>query len=282
MIKIGITGSNGMLGSNIVELLAKEERSYKINSYDLPEFDITSESNLNRMVNDCDIIVNCAAYTAVDDAETNIDTSFSINADAVELLGKLTAKHNKYLIHISTDFVFGDDTDDILNENSKTNPLGIYGKSKRRGELLLSETKGKYSIIRIQWTYGKSGVNFISKILNLATKFDSLKIVNDQIGSPTCTEDVAKAILCFIKKQPTGLFHFAARSYASRYETAQYIFKILNINKKLNPCSSEEFPAPAQRPNNSCFDCSKIDKILDFKRPKWQDSLKHFLDKNYK
>ena len=280
MVNIGIIGSNGMLGSDLIDILP-DKKLYRLNCYDLPDFDITSKSDLSKIVSESDIIVNCAAYTAVDDAESNTEISFSINSDAVESLGKLVEKYDKYLIHISTDFVFGDDSDKLLSESSETNPLSVYGESKLKGEELLAGTNGRFSIIRIQWTYGRYGINFISKILNLAAKFDSLKIVDDQIGSPTCTEDVAKAISCFIEKQPTGLFHFASNGYVSRYDTAKYIFETLNINKELNACSSDDFPAPAQRPENSRFDCSKIDKILDFKRPDWRDSLKKFLNKNY-
>ena len=279
MINIGITGCNGMLAFDLIELLSNNSR-YQLNCYDLPVYDITSKSTLERIVINSDIIINCAAYTAVDDAEKNIDTCFNINAYAVENLGKLIAKYNKYLIHISTDFVFGDDCNSELSENSKTNPLSIYGKSKLKGEQLLETTNADYSIIRLQWTYGKHGSNFISKILNLASKFDSLRIVNDQIGSPTNTEDAANAILSLIKKKPKGLFHFAANGYTSRYETAKFIFNFLNINKTLTPCSSEEFQTPAKRPKNSRFNCLKIDRYLDFKRPVWQDSLKLFLKKN--
>jgi dTDP-4-dehydrorhamnose reductase len=281
MINIGITGSNGMLARDLIDLLS-DKNIYNLNCYDLPDFDLTSKVDLNKIVKESDIIVNCAAYTAVDDAENNTNASFAVNSNAVESLGKLVSKYNKYLIHISTDFVFGNESDNMQDENSETNPLGIYGESKLEGEQLLSKTNAKFSIIRIQWTYGKYGNNFISKILNLSTKLDTLKIVDDQIGSPTCTEDVARAISCFIEKQPTGLFHFAANDYASRYSTAEYIFKTLNIKRNLIPCTSDEFPAPAQRPKNSRFNCKKIDKILNFKRPDWKSSLKHFLDKNYK
>ena len=280
MIKIGITGANGMLGYDLSNLLARKN-NYEVHLFDLPKFDITNKNNLEKIVHSSDIIINCAAYTAVDNAETDSNRCYAVNAAATEILGKLAAKFKKYLIHVSTDFVFGDNSSEPLTEMSKTNPLSVYGQSKLEGEQLLSNTTAKSSIIRVQWTYGKHGNNFISKILTLADKFDSLNVVNDQFGSPTHTIDAAKAILCFIKKQPEGLFHFASKDYTSRYETAKLICRTLKIKTEIKPCTSDKFPTPASRPKNSRFDCSKIDAILDFKRPLWQDSLKTFLLKNY-
>ena len=280
MINIGIIGGSGMLGSDLTELLANNPK-YSVTKYDFPDFDITKQECLIKAVDDSDIIVNCAAYTAVDDAEKNVETCYAVNADAVKTLAELAFKNNKYLIHISTDFVFGDSSNTLLSEESRTAPLNVYGASKLKGEQLLLKSNPNAAVIRVQWTYGKHGNHFISKILELAKKFDSLKIVNDQIGSPSCTEDVSKAILDFIIKQPKGLYHFAAKNYASRCETAEFIIKTLNMDVKINPCSSAEFPAPAKRPLNSRFDCSKIDKRLTFERPAWQDALKRFLDCNY-
>ena len=280
MTKVGITGAKGMLGYDLASLLARNN-NYEVHLFDLPEFDITNRNHLKKIVHSSDIIVNCAAYTAVDNAETDSNRCYAVNAAATKILGTLALKFKKYLVHISTDFVFGDDSEKPLTEMSQTNPLGIYGQSKLDGEQLLADTTAKNSIIRVQWTYGKHGNNFISKILTLADKFDSLNVVNDQFGSPTHTEDVAKAILCFIKKQPEGLFHFASKNYTSRYETAKLICRTLKLKTAITPCTSDHFPTPASRPKNSRFDCSKIDAILDFDRPLWQNSLKTFLLKNH-
>ena len=276
-MKIGIIGGNGMLGKDLSLILMSN--GFESEIFDLPEYDITKEADLQKIVHNADVIVNCAAYTAVDKAESEIKKCYAINAEAVGQLGKYAAEAEKYLIHISTDFVFGDNCTKALNEKSHTNPLGVYGKSKLEGERLLKLSGGRYSIIRIEWTYGINGENFISKILALASKLDELKVVDDQFGCPTSTVDVSHAILSFIKNSPQGLYHFAANGYANRYETACAIFDILGIEKRIIPCSSSTFSTPAKRPENSRFDCTKIDRILNYVRPDWKDSLKKYLYK---
>ena len=275
---IGITGGNGMLGSDL-KLIA-EKNGFKTILFDLPEFDITNDTSLQTIVDKSDIIVNCAAYTAVDKAEEEYDTAFAINATAVANLAKKVEKANKYLIHISTDFVFGDKVDTPLNEKSEPNPLSVYGKTKLEGEKLLAKTKCKHAIIRVEWTFGKNGNNFISKIAELATSRDELKVVADQVGSPTPTTEVAKAILSFIKNKTEGLYHFSSNGYATRFDVAELIVKYLSLKTTLTPCKTKDFQTPAQRPLNSKFDCSKIDSVLDFKRVDWKDAIKNYLTKN--
>ena len=267
-----------MLGRDLANLALKN--GFKTNIYDIPEFDITCTDNLQRIVDESDIVVNCAAYTAVDQAEAESEKCHDINARAVGDLGRIAKDADKYIIHISTDFVFGDNGQNPLNEESETKPLSVYGASKLEGERLLFASGCKHSIIRIEWTYGKHGAHFISKIIELAEKLDSLKVVEDQFGAPTPTESVAKAIFCCLLKESEGVFHFAAKGYASRFDVAGFIFERLKLDKPLNPCSSNEFSAPAERPLNSRFDCSKIDKILDFERPDWKDALSIFLELN--
>jgi dTDP-4-dehydrorhamnose reductase len=273
---IGITGGRGMLGSDIKKLAEKEGFSTSI--YDLPEFDLTKQEDIEKMVSECDLIVNCAAYTAVDKAEEVPELAEAVNATAVAKLAESAKLAGKYLLHISTDFVFGDDSDTPMNEDYPTNPLSVYGATKLHGEELLVNSECRHAIIRIQWTYGTNGNHFISKIAELAEKLDQLTVIDDQIGSPTPTEYVAKAVICFIKNKTEGLYHFAAEGYASRYDVAKFIIEELNIKTPITPCLSSEFKTPAQRPKNSRFNCSKIDKVLDFKRPDWQSALKSFLN----
>jgi len=274
-MKIGITGGRGMLGSDI-KILAEKE-GFEVLIYDLPEFDLTKEKDIEKIVSECDIIVNCAAYTAVDKAEEEPELAKAINATAVAKLAESAKLADKYILHISTDFVFGDDSDRPMNEDYTTNPLSVYGATKLHGEELLINSGCRHAIIRIEWTYGTNGNHFISKIAELAEKLDQLSVIDDQIGSPTPTEDVAKAVISFIKNRTEGLYHFAAEGYASRYEVAEFIINKLNITTPIAPCSSSEFVTPAQRPKNSRFDCSKIDKVIDFKRPNWKSALSKFL-----
>jgi dTDP-4-dehydrorhamnose reductase len=275
MQKLAIIGGNGMLGYDLSRLAEKSGYSVKI--FDLPEFSITNEDDLNSIIDYADLIVNCAAYTNVDKAETEIEACYKVNADAVGTLGKLLYGTDKYLVHISTDFVFGDKSSKSLSETDKTNPLSIYGKSKLRGEELLFESGANASVMRVQWTYGVNNDNFISKIIKLASSLDNIKVVDDQIGSPTCTEQVAKAIIVLLEKRTNGLFHFSSDGYGSRYDVAKYIADELNITIDIKPCFSSEFRAPATRPENSRFDCSKIDEILNFSRPDWKKTLHEYL-----
>ncbi len=270
-----IIGGNGMLGTDLRELAV--EHGYKVKIFDRPEFDITNETDVKRAVAAGDLIVNCAAYTAVDQAESEPETAYAVNAAAVQTLGDICAEADKYLVHISTDFVFGDASDRPLKETDAPSPLSVYGRTKLDGEILLSKTACRAGIIRVQWTYGKGGNNFIYKIVELAKSRPELKVVDDQVGAPTPTTSAAAAILCFLEKQPEGVFHFAAKGYASRYETALFIANKLGLDVKISPCASTEFPAPAERPLNSRFDCSKIDSVLDFSRPDWDKALQTFL-----
>jgi len=273
MKKLAIIGK-GMLGSELADLASGTD--WEVSTYDLPEFNLTNEKQLKELVNSADCIVNCAAYTNVDKAESEKDICTAVNTTALKALGKFTAAANKYLVHISTDFVFGDLTDAPQDENAQTNPLSIYGATKLAGEQNLQDSGCKCGIIRVQWSYGSRGNNFITKILELARKLPELKVVEDQTGAPTWTRDMARAIMDFLINQTQGLYHFAATGYTTRFEVAKAIVEYFKLDTKLTPCKSSEFPAPAVRPHNSKFDCSKIDKVLSFERPGWRDSLEKF------
>ena len=275
MNRIAILGGKGMLGSDLAKLA--ESAGHEVSVFDLPEFNITRNDNIRNAVSDANFIVNCAAYTAVDKAETEREKCRSVNAFAVESLAKFAKNKNKYLIHISTDFVFGDESENILSENDTPSPLSWYGITKLEGEKLLQASGCRHAIVRLEWTYGRNGVNFISKLLEAAKKNPKLKVVGDQTGSPTWTADAARAIMCLIKNRTEGLYHFAADGYASRYEVAKFILREKNIEKEIISCSSSDFPTAAKRPKNSRFNCSKIDKVIDFKRPTWQESMAEFL-----
>ena len=274
--KLAIIG-NGMLGSDLAQLAS--EAGWNVSVYDLPDFDITSKTQLQGVVNAADCIVNCAAYTNVDKAETEKELCKKVNAQALLTLGELAAQAEKYVVHISTDFVFGDLQDTPQSEDDKTNPLSVYGSTKLQGENNLLNSGCKCAVIRIEWTYGIHGNNFISKILELAQKLPQLKVVNDQFGSPTSTMDISRAILEFVNGKIEGLYHFAASGYATRFDIAKVVIEHFKLDTKITPCASDEFPAPAARPCNSRFDCSKIDKVLSFERPAWQESLNKFLEK---
>ena len=265
-----------MLGSEL-KIMA-ESAGFDVTAYDLPEFDITRRNDIDRIVEESDIIVNCAAYTAVDAAESDPDAAEAVNATAVGALAESAESADRYVIHISTDFVLGDNGTEPLTEESPTNPLSVYGATKLKGEHLLRDSGCRHAVIRVEWSYGEHGTsNFITKIAKAAHEREHLNVVDDQVGAPTATVDIARAILCFMEKEIEGLFHFAADGYASRFETAEFILHELGIDTPVYPCSSEEFPTPAQRPLNSRFNCSKIDSVIDFVRPDWKSSLMEYL-----
>ena len=271
--KIVLLGAKGMLGSDVYSLFANDN----ITALDLPEFDITNKSLLEKALEDASVVINCAAYTDVEKAESQSDLAFKVNAEAVGNLAELAHRNNTYVIHISTDFVFDGKNNSPYLETDRTNPINAYGKTKLQGELLLAEKHNLYSIIRVQWTYGKNGNNFIAKLVSLAPQKNSLNVVDDQFGSPTWTLEAAKVIREFIKQKPQGLFHFAAAGSASRYEMAKFVFEKLKLNTEIVPCKSSEFKTAAQRPLNSRFCCDKIQSLLDKPIELWQKPLERFL-----
>ncbi len=278
MKRIAVTGGKGMLGRDIATLASK--RGFETKVYDLPEHDITCENILRSIVQDNDIVVNCAAYTQVDSAESDAQACMAINCDTPGRLGELARDADKYVLHISTDFVFGDTGESPLGELTPPCPLSVYGKSKLEGELLLAASGCRHSTVRTQWTYAEHGKNFVNKIIQLAAEKDTLKVVDDQFGAPTPTALVASAVMCLVATEQQGLFHFAAAGFASRFEVAETIVQTLGLDTDLRPCSSTDFRAPATRPLNTRLECSKIEKLLDFKRPQWKDCLLDFLRKD--
>ncbi len=275
---VAILGGKGMLGSNLSQVA--ESRGYTTEVYDLPEFDITDKQQVEVIAAHSDVIVNCAAYTNVEKAESEPDLAEMINGHAVGQLGRIANAAKIPVLHIGTDFVFDGAKQEPYIETDATNPLSAYGQSKLLGERLLVESGCESCIMRVQWTYGENGVNFITKILNAAKTRDSLQVVDDQIGSPTHTLEVAKAICDCLEKEtfPKGLFHFAATGYVSRYEMTRFLFDTLGIKTPVNICKTSDFKTAAKRPLNSRFCCKKIERLLGRKIPSWQDMLKSYLE----
>jgi len=273
--RIVLLGAKGMLGSDIYRLCIED--NLNIIPFDLPEFDITDRNQLQKAIEKADLVINCAAYTNVEKAESESELAFKVNAEAVGNLAELARKNNTYVIHISTDFVFDGAKKTPYLETDLPNPINVYGKSKLEGETLLIKKHNNFVIIRVQWTYGKNGTNFISKLVSLAKQKNSLKVVDDQLGSPTSTQEAAEAILDFAVKKPQGLFHYAAAGFTSRYEMAKFVFEKLKLNTQVISCKSSEFKTAAQRPLNSRFCCDKIQSLLDKPIELWQKPLERFL-----
>jgi len=272
--KVAIVGGSGMLGSDVALLCGQR---FDTAVFDLPDFDITNDRQLEEVVANASIVINCAAYTNVDKAESETDLAFAVNADAVSRFGAFARKAGIWVLHISTDFVFDGMSDRPYIETDQPNPLNAYGRSKLTGEQLLIESGCRYCIMRLEWTYGLRGSNFVMKLINRAKTDGKLKVVDDQTGSPTATVEAAKVICRLLAKKPEGIFHFASDGYVNRYEMARFIFDRVSMDVSLSRCSSSDFVTAAVRPLNSRFDCSKIKTLLDEPIEGWQEPLERFL-----
>ena len=275
--KVAILGGNGMLGSDLT--LACRERGYDVTALDLPDFDITDDEQLEKVVNAASIVINCAAYTDVDKAESERDLAYRVNGSAVGHLGAFAKESDVWLLHISTDFVFDGNLNRPYVETDEPNPINVYGQSKLTGEQLLFESGCRHCIMRVEWTYGLHGRNFVTKLIERAREDKKLRIVDDQIGSPTATTEAAKAICELLRQRPEGIFHFASSGSVSRYEMAKFICNKLGMSVDLSSCKSTDFSAVAARPLNSRFDCGKIQALLDEPIERWEGPLGRFLER---
>jgi dTDP-4-dehydrorhamnose reductase len=266
-----------MLGFDV--LLACQKHRFDAIALDLPQFDITNASHLRQVVKEATIIVNCAAYTNVEKAESEVEPAYRINTEAVGKLGSVAKNADIWVLHISTDFVFDGTSDKPYVETDMPNPINVYGASKLAGEKLLIESGCSNCIMRIEWTYGLNGDNFVTKLINKAKTDKEMSVVDDQIGSPTATTEVAEAICSLVRKKPEGLFHFAASGYASRFEMAKFTFDRLGMQVNLTNCKTSDYKTAAQRPLNSRFCCDKIQSLLAEPIKPWQKPLEKFLER---
>lgn len=264
-----------MLGSDLAA--ACTARGYRVDVYDMPEFDIADPVRVEQAVSDADLVVNCAAYTDVDGAERDAQTAHAVNGKAVGCLGGCAAEQGKWVLHFSTDFVFDGTLDRPYVESDVPNPISEYGRSKLAGERLLEASGCSHCIVRIEWTYGLQGRSFITKILDKARTGEPLRVVDDQVGSPTATTVVAEVACELLEHRVTGLFHLAGDGCVSRFGVAQFIVDQMRLGVDVQPCRTSDYVTPAQRPLNSRFDCSKIKMVLDHALEPWQQPLERFL-----
>jgi dTDP-4-dehydrorhamnose reductase len=264
-----------MLGMDVAAACVR--RGYAVRICDLPEFDVTNPDHLREAVEAADVIINCAAYTNVDGAQSQSELAHRVNGEAVGRLGQLARERGKWVLHVSTDFVFDGSLDRPYVEDDPPNPINEYGKSKLAGELLLRQSGCPHCLVRLEWTFGRHGRNFITKLLERARTAKTLNVVSDQVGSPTATAEVAQVFCDLAEQRAEGLFHFASAGYVSRYEMAAFVLDHLGLEVELQPCRTSDYPAPAARPLNSRFDCRKIEPLLREPIAPWQRPLEHFL-----
>lgn len=280
MTKILVTGSNGQLG-NEIRVLAKNY-DFQFTFTDIDELDITDINAIDALFqkNGFDYVINCAAYTNVNKAESDEDVALLINAQAPANLANIAQKHNAKFIHISTDYVFDGNNHQPYTEDDAVCPQSAYGRTKLEGErLAFSENDGTI-IIRTAWLYSSFGNNFVKTMMKFGTEKDSLNVVFDQIGSPTYAADLAKAILTIIekiekkeKKFIAGIYHFTNEGVCSWFDFTKEIHAIANISCKVLPIETKDFPSPAKRPFYSVLNKRKIKETYDIEIPYWKESL---------
>ncbi|MCL2596349.1 MAG: dTDP-4-dehydrorhamnose reductase [Paludibacter sp.] len=280
-----ITGSNGQLGNEIRLLSLSYENHYNFIFTDVAELDITSNDDLREFFShtEVDIIVNCAAYTAVDKAEDDIELCYKINRDAVENLAKIANYYNINIIHISTDYVFDGKSYLPYIETMPVNPTSIYGKSKLEGEQILQKICPDALIIRTSWLYSSFGNNFVKTMLKLGNERKTLNVVSDQIGTPTYAADLAKTIMQIIDSEKFigGIYHFSNEGAISWYDFTKAIHRIAKIATcYISPIESKNFPSRATRPFYSVLNKSKIKQTYkSIEIPYWEDSLQICIEK---
>lgn len=277
MLNILITGAKGQVGSELQALHANY--SYTFFFTDREILDITDKEALKSYIktNTIDTIINCAAYTAVDKAESDVSNADAINHTAVQYLAEIAKEKNIKLIHISTDYVFDGKNYRPYIETDSTAPQGVYGATKRKGEETLLHVNPKNSIIiRTSWVYSSFGNNFVKTMLRLGKEKEQLGVIYDQVGAPTYARDLAKAILDIlpeIKNENLEIYHYSNEGVLSWYDFAKEIMKMAKLECKINPIETKEYPTPAQRPHYSLLNKSKIKKAFSISIPYWKDSL---------
>jgi dTDP-4-dehydrorhamnose reductase len=277
-VKVLVTGVKGQLGYDIVNECQK--RQIEAIGVDIEEMDITNAQQVNYVIKEAkvDAVIHCAAWTAVDKAEDEVELCRKVNRDGTDNIAKVCKELNIPMMYFSTDYVFNGLGEEPWNEYDHREPLNIYGQTKYEGELIV-EKLPKHFIIRISWVFGLNGNNFIKTMLRLGKERGEVSVVNDQIGSPTYTYDLAKLCVDMILTEEYGTYHATNAGICSWYEFACEIFKQAEMNVKVNPVDSNAFPAKAKRPSNSRMNKTELDKH-GFKRlPTWQDALSRYLKK---
>ena len=279
-MNILVTGANGQLGCEMQRLGAVSPNNYIFT--DVAELDITNADAVMNAVKaaSIDIIVNCAAYTNVDKAESDEATAELINATAVGNLAKAMKEVGGTLFHVSTDYVFGCDGNTPRTEDMPLNPLGVYGRTKLHGEQAIAESGCKALVFRTAWLYSEFGNNFLKTMMRLTAEREQLNVVFDQVGTPTYAGDLALAIFSIIEagvyEGNEGIYHFSNEGVCSWYDFAVEIATVAgNTNCRINPCHSSEFPSPVTRPPYSVLDKTKIKNTFDIDIPHWRESMEY-------
>jgi len=287
-MKILVTGKNGQLGKSIQNIITGNEKNSEFVFVGREALDLSSQDSIINYFNNnsFDIIINCAAYTAVDKAEKEVELANYINHLAINKIAEISNRQEIKLIHISTDYIFDGISEKAYLESDDPSPLNIYGKSKLAGEVAVCAAMKKNAIIiRTSWLYSEHSNNFVDTILRKAQKFDELNVISDQFSSPTNASDLAKVIIQIInhKKfrdydQLTQIYHYSSYGVCSWFEFAREILELANIDCQVNPIETKDYLTAARRPKYSLLNTDKIVKSFDLEIPFWKDSLKEYID----
>lgn len=275
-MKVLVTGSKGQLGYDVIHELTK--RGHFAVGVDIDEMDITDPVSVEKGITETapDAVIHCAAYTAVDAAEENVELCRKVNGAGTANIVKVCKALGCKMMYISTDYVFNGQGERPWEPDDEREPLNVYGQTKYEGELAVEELE-KYFIVRIAWVFGVNGKNFIKTMLNLGKTRDTITVVDDQIGSPTYTYDLARLLVDMIETEEYGRYHATNEGLCSWYEFACEIFKKAGMKVHVIPVSSDQYPARAKRPMNSRMSKDKLDEKGFERMPTWQDALERYL-----
>lgn len=276
-MKVLVTGTKGQLGYDVVNEL--EKRGHTAVAVDIEEMDITDAVSVERVITEAEVeaVIHCAAYTAVDAAEDNVEICRRVNAEGTENIAKVCKKLDLKMIYISTDYVFDGEGERPWEPDDERHPLNVYGQTKYEGELAVEKYLEKYFIVRIAWVFGVNGKNFIKTMLKLSETHEELNVVDDQVGSPTYTYDLAVLLVDMVESDKYGRYHATNEGLCTWYEFAKEIFRQAGVEVKVNPVTSDMFPAKAKRPENSRMSKEKLDANGFHRLPTWQDALERYL-----
>lgn len=277
-MKVLVTGINGQLGYDVVKELQKRKIEYIAagrSEFDITDFDATRKFIKESMP---DVVIHCAAYTAVDLAEDETEKAFAVNAEGTKFIAEACREIDAKMIYISTDYVFNGKGDKPYEVDDEKGPLGIYGKSKLKGEEYVLDILKKYFIVRISWVFGINGKNFIKTMLRVGKDRDEVSVVSDQIGSPTYTADLAVLLCDMAETDKYGTYHATNEGYCSWAEFAEKIFEIAGYKTKVKFISSDEYPSRAKRPMNSRLSKKSLDEEGFSRLPAWEDALERYIN----
>lgn len=276
-MRVLVTGVKGQLGYDVVNEL--EKRGHSTVGVDIEEMDITDPDATRKVITEADVeaVIHCAAYTAVDGAEDQEDLCRKVNVFGTENIAKVCKALDLKMMYISTDYVFNGEGSRPWEPDDVREPQNVYGQTKYEGELAVTDNLTKYYIVRIAWVFGVNGKNFIKTMLSLGEKNKKVSVVEDQIGSPTYTFDLAVLLVDMIETDKYGFYHATNEGLCSWYQFALEIFRQAGMDVQVEPVSSEAFPAKAKRPHNSRMNKEKLDKNGFQRLPSWQDALSRYL-----